>query len=219
MSVYMTEDEQLEAIKSWWKRYNGIVIIIFSLLLLSISGYKYWYWHHEKIARQASNTYEQLMAAFANKDETRVVSYANQLSAEYKKTIYADVARLVLARMDVTHGNYKHAQQELNDVVTHSKMTALRQIANIRAARLLMAEHSFDKALAQLEPVFDEEYLPLVNEVKGDINAASGHYRESMSFYRKALQGMQDKGINNLFLEMKMTELQAFIKPNRTHTS
>ncbi len=209
MSIYMTEDEQLDAIKTWWKRYNGIVIVSISVVMLTISGFRYWTWHDAKITQQASNTYEQLMLAFSNQDNKGVRGYAQSLLTEYSQTVYADAARLTLAKRYVAREKYAQAREELGYVALHSKMPALQQVAKIRLARLMVADKSYDSALNELVNVNDPAYLPIVNELKGDIYTATGRYSEAVSFYREAITRVQAIGMGNLFLEMKTNELAA----------
>jgi len=218
MSVYMTEQEQLEAIKKWWKRYNSTITMTASIILLLFAGYKYWYWHQDKINQQASNTYEHLMVSLSNQDNKSVRSYANVLLKEYGSTVYADAARLTLAKLFVIQSKPQKAQEQLQQVATHSKMTALQQVAKIRLARLLLAEKSFDKALSELEQIADTAYMPAINETKGDIFAASGQYPEAIASYRKAITEAQTQGMGNLFLEMKTNELAALAQSMKTNT-
>ena len=209
MSVYMTETEQLEAIKKWWKRYNNVITITLSVILLAISGYKYWNWHQEKISQQASNSYEQLMLAFSNQDNRGVRAHANQLVNDYGQTVYADAARLTLAKLYVLREKYSKAEVELEYVATHSKMTTLQQVAKIRLARLLASQKSYDKALIELNRVESTVYMPVVNELKGDIYAATGRYQQAVVAYRQAINEVHTNGMGNLFLEMKTNELAA----------
>lgn len=209
MSVYMTEAEQLEAIKKWWQRYNNLISIVLSVVLLVAAGYKYWNWHQEKISQQASNAYEHLMLSLSNQDNKAVRGYANELINDYGKTVYADAARLTLAKLYVLHDKYAKAESELDYVATHSKMSALQQIAKIRLARLLAAEKSYDKALEELSKVNTSTYIPVVNELRGDIYAAIGKYQEAVDSYRKAINEVKMHGMGNLFLEMKTNDLAA----------
>ena len=209
MSIYMTEDEQVEVLKQWWKRYNGIITVLFSIVLLIMAGFKYWTWHEEKVTQQASNTYEHLMLAFSNHDNKASRGYAKQLITDYGHTVYADAARLTLAKLYVSREKYNLAEKELIYVAAHSKMSALQQVARIRLARLLAADKAYDKALDELAKVKDQTYLPVINELKGDIYAATGRYEQAVSFYRQAINDVQTKGMGNLFLEMKTNELAA----------
>ncbi len=209
MSVYMTEEDQIEAIKKWWNRYSGMFTVCLSIIVLIFSAYKYWIWHEHKISQEASNAYEHLMLALSNQDNKKVKGFANQLISDYSKTVYADVAHLTLAKLDVSHEKYSDAQKELRYVAKHSKMVALQDVAKIRLARLLVAEESYDAALGELETIKNSTYLPVVSEVKGDIFAATNRDSEALMAYRDALQALQVDGLANLFLEMKASELEA----------
>ena len=216
MSVYMTEAEQIEAIKKWWKRYSNIITIVLSVILLTLSVYKYWNWHQNRVKQQASAAYEQLMLAFSNQDNKSVRAYANQLLNEYSQTVYADAARLALAKLYVSREKYDKAETELDYVATHAKMPELKDIAKIRLARILATEKSYDKALEQLGHINTNEYMSVVNELKGDIYAAQRHYLEAVTAYKKAIKQVQSNGMGNLFLEMKTNELVALTQSMKT---
>lgn len=215
MSVYMTEDEQIEAIKKWWQCYGTLITVVISLLLLMISGYKYWSWHQAKVKTQASTAYEQLMVAFSNQDNKAVKSYARQLTGEYNTTVYAHAARLILAKLYVSQEQYDKARENLAYVAEHAPMKSLQQIAHIRAARLLTAKQSYEKALAELALVDEKNYLPLVNELKGDIFTATGQYQKAIASYKEAMEGVHTQGIGNLYLEMKTSELAALTQSKK----
>lgn len=209
MSIYMTEAEQIESIKNWWRRYSNMITVLFSILLLVMAGVRYWHWHAAKIEQQASNAYEHMMVAFSNQDRKGVRGYANQLIKEYRHTVYADAARLTLARLYVEHAHYDKAKVQLNHVANKGNMPALQHVAIIRMARLLLAEKSYDQALTTLEKMTDEGYQPVVSELKGDIYTAMGEYPKAVRSYREALTQAKTQGMGNLFLEMKANELSA----------
>ncbi len=209
MSVYMTEAEQIAVIKQWWQRYSTMIIVAFSIVLFMLSGYRYWQWHQEKIELKASNAYEHLMLSFSNQDQKSVYAYANELIKNNGTSIYADAARLILARLMIEHEKYNQAKETLNQVAKHSKMAALKNVATIRMARLLLLEKSYSKALKILTNVVDEAYLPLVYELRGDIYRAMGSYPDAAKAYQKAMIDAKAQGMSNLFLEMKAGELSA----------
>jgi predicted negative regulator of RcsB-dependent stress response len=209
MSVYMTEAEQIEVIKKWWKRNQNVVTVILSVILLVFSGVKYWNWHQDKINQQASNAYEHMMFAFSSQDNKSIRAYAKQLLSEYKNTIYADVAHLTLAKLYVSQDKYPKAEEELKKVANDSKMSTLKQIAKIRLARILAANKSYEQALSELNQVDNTAFTPVVSELKGDIYAATGQYQQAVLAYRKAINEVQTQGMGNLFLEMKTNEVLA----------
>lgn len=219
MSVYMTEEEQIESIKQWWRRYSFAITLVLSVLLLAFSGWRYWNWHLEKVQSEASNTYEHMMLSFSNHKNKDTRAYANQLINEYEKTVYADAAHMILARLYISHDDVVKARIELEAVVDHSAMPALKQISRIRIARLLTAEKSYNKALEELKVVNDVVYMPLVNELKGDIYAATGQFQQAILSYKEAITEVRTHGMGNMYLEMKTNELAALtqaINLNRT---
>lgn len=207
MSVYMTEDEQLESIKKWWNRNGNLITVILSLILLSVAGYRYMHWHQDKITQQASVTYENMMVAFSNQNIKEVRSYANELIKDYDHSVYADVAHMTLAKIYVSKDKLDKAKDELQWVANNSKMITLKQIAKIRIARILAAGKSYTNALNELSTIEDKAFLPVINELKGDIYGATGKYQEAISSYRLAINEVKNNGMGNLFLEMKTNEL------------
>jgi predicted negative regulator of RcsB-dependent stress response len=207
MSVYMTEEEQLEVMKKWWNRYGNIVTIILSLILLCIAGYRYMHWHQDKLTQQASITYENMMVALSNQNIKSVKSYANELIKDHGHSVYADAAHMTLAKLYISKDKLVQAKDELSVVANKSEMNALKQIAKIRIARILAAEKSYSNALTELNVVVDQTYLPVINELKGDIYGATGKLQEAIAAYRLAIDEVKTNGMGNLFLEMKTNEL------------
>ncbi|MDR3502539.1 MAG: tetratricopeptide repeat protein [Legionella sp.] len=207
MSVYMTEEEQLESIKKWWKRYGNIVSVIISVILFSIAGYRYFTWHQDKLTQQASIAYEQMMIALSNNNTKAVKSFANELIKDHSKSVYADAAHMTLAKVYVSKSKLDQAQSELRMVADNSKLRTLKQIAKIRLARILAANKSYANALSELSKVEDATYLPVINELKGDIYGATGKYEEAMNSYKQAMDEVKVNGMGNLFLEMKTNEI------------
>lgn len=217
MTVYMTEEEQLAAIKKWWSKHSNLITIILSVVMLVVAGYKYWNWHQEKVRTQASTGYEQLMVAFANKDDKGIQAYSNQLIKDYPNTVYSDAAYLALAKVQVNEEHYDKAQKSLEYVVANSKMPALKQVARLRLARLLILNKAYKEALAQLAVVDDMAFMPAVNELKGDIYTATGQYQQAVLSYKEAITGVRTNGVGNLFLEMKTNELAALNQSMKTN--
>lgn len=207
MSVYMTEEEQLESIKKWWKRYGNLVTIAISIVFLSVAGFRTMHWHQEKITQQASIAYENMMIAFSNHNIKSVRSYANDLIENYDKSVYADAAHLTLAKLYVSKDKLDRAKAELELVANKSSMPSLKQVAKIRIARLYAGDKDYSNALTELSVIDDNSYLPVINELKGDIYGATGKYQDAIKAYKLAIAEVKNNGMGNLFLEMKTNEL------------
>lgn len=207
MSMYMTEEEQIESIKKWWKKYGNLITVAVSVVMLSIAGFRYWNWHQDKIKFQASTAYEQMIIAYANQDKKSVKAYANQLITQYNKTIYADSAHLIKAKMLVEANKLKEAQSELGAVIANSQMPAMKQVAKLRYARILATTNHYDQALDELTKVDDQAYLSVIYELKGDIYTETGKLQQAAENYRMAMNASKSSGLGNAFLEMKSNEI------------
>jgi len=215
VSIYMTETEQLEAMKAWWQRHQRLITIVVSIVLLSVAGYRYWNWHTDKMTRLASESYERLMVASSTKDSNAIEAYAKTLAEEYPKTVYADAAQLILAKHWVLQSTWDNARNILEHVAFHANMPALQQVARIRLARILIEEKAFDKALSYLDHMDGSVYKPLIDELKADVYAATGRYQEADVLYREARDEAKVRGIGNLFLDMKANELAALAQSSK----
>lgn len=203
----MTEEEQLESIKKWWKLHGNTITTIIAIVLLTVAGYRYYTWHENKLSQQASIAYEQMMLAMSHNNSKEVKAFASDLTNNYQNLVYSDIAHLTLAKEYVSSNNLKKAQFELNIVANRSKVLPLKQIAKIRLARLLAAQKLYSKALEALNNIDDKTYLPIVNELKGDMFTAEGKYAQAFDSYHQALGEIKKNGMTNSFLEMKTNAL------------
>lgn len=204
MTVYMTEAEQLEAIKKWWLRHQNLIIACLAVVVVLVCGYRYWNWHTEKTTLQASSAYENMMSAMSKHDDKSTQSFANQLIKDNDKTVYAAVAHLTLAKIFVTQNDIQKAEQELSYVAEHSAIDPLRQLALIRLARSWYSQKLYSKALASLSTINGTAYYgSVVDELKGDIYAAQKEYTKAVASYQAALNTLHTTGLANQYLEMK----------------
>lgn len=128
--------------------------------------------------------------------------------------MYADAAHLLLAKLSVLKNKNAEALAQLDAV--SSKMPAFKQIALLRKARLLLEEKSYDKALSTLSSVTDSAYIPLMQEIKGDIYSATGKNQLATAAYQEAISGIQQQGLAHAFLEMKSNDLAALTESKAT---
>ena len=210
MSTYMTETEQLEEIKKWWLRHQTWITPLLVIILVTITGYRYWNWHVEKTLVQASITYQNMINATSENKPENTQSFANLLIKDYPKTVYAASAHLALSKLFVENNNLDKAQAELEAVVTNSKNEALRQIANLRLSRILIAKKEYDKAFNQLTLLDNSPYLALANELRGDIYSEQGRFAEAEKSYNLAKKDTKSASTAmQTFLEMKSNAVAA----------
>ncbi len=79
MEVYDDEEQQLEALKRWWKE-NGLATVIGIITgIVAIVGWQLWQNYQQQKLLVASQGYEQLQKTLAENNLTEALIQADQL--------------------------------------------------------------------------------------------------------------------------------------------
>lgn len=202
----LTDKERVELVKKWWREY-GMVVTVAIVIGLAI-GFGWRYWHRYKIvkAEEASMIYTQMQNAAIQKKFNIAQALAARLMNQYRATPYASMGALLWARDAVLQNNLKLALEKLQWTIKNGRIGSLRQIAHVRAARVLLTEKHYQAALNILKTVDDPTYQPLIASVKGDIYRAQGKSKLAKQSYQAAKNGFEASGIVDPFLNMKISE-------------
>lgn len=211
MDVLQNEQHQLEAIKEWWKHYGKLTIIAFAVTLAASYAWRYMQQREVIVTQQASLIYDQMTASFSNQNRDAFVAQANKLISEFGKTPYANMAEFAVAHQAVKDGKFDKAFTELKNVFTVSKDAQVRQIARVRAARVLLAQNKLDDALQVLTTIDSETFMPMVHEVRGDIFVAQGDAQKARQSYKSAIAATPAEEVNRPLLEMKFEQLSQHV--------
>ncbi|KKM16533.1 hypothetical protein LCGC14_1684920, partial [marine sediment metagenome] len=109
MAEMRTEEEQVEAIKNWWKRNGSALLIGIGAALAIVFGWQAWENHQEQQRAEAASQFATLLNAFTNQaDETSgetVAFVAKTLREDYTDSAYAIYGNLILARQQLVEEN------------------------------------------------------------------------------------------------------------------
>ena len=111
--TYQTEEEQVEALKQWWKENGRSVVAGVVLGLGAVLGWRGWHQYQESVAGQASTAFEQLSASIAGADRQATRSQAEQILGKFHSSPYAVFSALALARSYAEDGNAAAARTQL----------------------------------------------------------------------------------------------------------
>lgn len=210
MSELKTEEEQIEAFKTWWKKNGTSLVLAVAVGVGGYFGWQAWQTSQANHIAEASSLYQNLTEAasdLSKEENQKTVRYvAQQLNDEYDDTGYALFGQLFVARVDAESGNYDAAISSLKNVLTQSDDTSLKAIANVRVARLQAEQEKYDDALQTLGKVVSSEFSGQVNELRGDILLAQGKRDEARSAYEAAATAMGPDAKHPL-LEIKLKDL------------
>jgi predicted negative regulator of RcsB-dependent stress response len=189
MSAYdLEEQEQLAALKAWWKQHGGSVLTGAVLVLLAVAAWSGWNWYQRNQVAGAGTLYETLQKAARTNDVKATRDAAGTILENYPRTIYAPLAALVSAKVHFQSGDLKTAKAQLAWAVEHAKSDELRAIARLRLAAVLLDEGSAEEALKTLEAKPGPAFQSLFDSLRGDILLAQKKQVEARAAYKSALE-------------------------------
>lgn len=209
MEIYNSEQEQVEAIKKWWKE-NGMAIVLgIALGLAGVFGWRWWVGHQQQVAAQASGLFTQVLGNFASNRPEQAQSAAKELEADHAGSAYAVMAAFAQAAQSVQSGDLAAAADRLRWALDNAKQPELQNTARLRLARVLLADGKADEALALVTGVDGGSYQPAYDEVRGDILAAKGQQEQAREAYTSALAALPATADNRDVVQMKLDDLAA----------
>jgi predicted negative regulator of RcsB-dependent stress response len=216
VSVHLSEEEQLEVLKRWWKEYGKTIIFA---VLIAVGGYfgvTGWQNQQQAKAEDSSALYDDLITA-VNVEPGQVLSAESKTTAEHlavqlkeanSSSLYAHNAALLLAKLAVEAGDLEKAAAELNWVLSNKPNLATEQLTRLRLARVQIAQQAYDdaeKLLANSADAFKSEYA----EARGDISRARGDLDAARTTYQQALDDTDPQQQERvMLLQLKLDDLK-----------
>lgn len=193
MNEYETEEQQVEALKKWWKE-NGTSLLVGLLVGVSgLFGWRYYVDQNHVHAVQASDLYMQVMQSTAlNTVDDKIIDINNTLINVYSDTPYAALSSLALAKSEYEKDNVEAAVAQLELAVKHASDDVIKQIANLRLAKVYIEQSKYTEASDLLNLKHATAYDAQYEELKGDLYIAKGDIEMARAAYDKAisLQGL-----------------------------
>lgn len=201
MNDYATEEQQVEAIKSWWQE-NGKAVVLGAVIGLGgLWGWRYYQSEEHAAKHVASDSYTQVVSALDENSKDAVAEAKTFIDAN-KDSQYAVLTALQLAKVQVDNKDLDGAVEQLQWVINHTKDEAILPLATTRLARIYAEQQKFDEALAELKKVTVPSWKSKVAELRGDILLQKGDINGAREAYVEA----QQEG-SSPALQMKLDDL------------
>ena len=210
---YLTDDEQLEAVKRLTAEYAPWLIGGVLVGAAVFFGFRYYQSYTDGHAYQAAEQFSAMTAALMANDHSKSRQIAAGLIKDHASSPYADQAQLILARLDVDEGRLDEAVAALTQVMNGSKDTELQQIARLRLARILTDQGKPDEAIKTLAVPMPAAFAARYHEVRGDAYFAKKDLAGALAEYQAALGAADSTGINAPLVELKIQDLGAVPAP------
>ena len=206
MEGYVSEQEQVEALKRWWKANGKSVILGVVIGVAIVGGGRWWLANQKTQAELASEQYEQVLLEVQKGDSAAAVEQGGRLLQNNTKSNYAALTALELAKLKVGQSDLEGARFYLQWIMDHSSVAPLKDVARLRLAQVLLAKGDKAGALQSVEAVADmKAFVVPAQELKGDIFMAMGRANDARTAYDAALAA-NSSGVDQSRLQMKLAE-------------
>jgi len=186
----LEEQEQISQIKGWWEQYGTVVTAIAVVAALASVGWQGWSWYRGKQGSNTSALYGVVQQAAAERNAQKAREAAGTIIEKYSGTPYADLAALMSAKVQSDVGDLKNARVPLAWAAEKANDPALRSLARLRLASVLLDEKAYDEALAQVQAPVDADMAARFADLKGDILVAKGKPEEARAAYKEAVDAL-----------------------------
>lgn len=205
METYNSEEEQIAALKKWWKANGQSVITGIVGGIILIGGWNFWGSYQLDKRQQASALYDQLLVAVQQNQNESVTKIAERIESNFTSTPYSSYAGLFQAKVKVQEGELVAARQILEKAIASSD-GELKNVARIRLISLLLAMGEYEQGLqiiAEVDPASANTFSGNYEELKGDIYTALDRPGEARTAYQNALR----EGYTSPLLQFKLDDL------------
>ncbi|WP_346795701.1 tetratricopeptide repeat protein [Halomonas sp. Bachu 37] len=192
MAELRTEEEQLDALKRWWKANGTSLIAGVVIAAAGVFGWNAWENYQANQAQAASMRYQQLatVASDSELDDAGIEQarrLVDELVDEHGGTLYAELALLLDTRLAVQQGDLEGAQAALEQVIDTSSRRYVQSLARLRLARLALEADDAERALTLLDDPISDALSAQRANVRGDALSALGRDDEARQAWQEAL--------------------------------
>ncbi len=211
MAIYETEEEQVEALKRWWKENGRSTITGVIVGIVIIVGWNIWQDYKQNQALQASALYAQLLNAQNEGNLESAEKIAERIQDQFGGTAYSDYAGLFNAKVKVQQGDLAAAKQSL-EAVAKKGSDEIAQAARLGLIRIFLAKGDYEQGLQMIaEAKYSDGFSGAYDELKGDLYVALDRLGEARTAYQAALRS----GHKSPLLQFKLddiTEAEIIVK-------
>ncbi len=207
MDEFLSEKEQLEQIRGWWRENGWYLIGGVALGGLLLLGWNQFQNYQQRRIEAASALYDEFSVAVLDRAEVSASDLLAQLRADYPSSPYTDQAGMLKASLDLELQQIDGAVEELRRVLDDTSDAELGLVVRQRLARLLVHLQRYDEALTVLGAVDPGRFAPSFSELRGDIYLAQGDTERARTAYLEAFNAEYTDVLNRNLLQMKIDDL------------
>jgi predicted negative regulator of RcsB-dependent stress response len=205
----LEEQEQLDQLKAFWKRYGNLLTWVLLIVLGAFAAWNGWNWYQRDQAGKASAMFDQLDAAAQAGNVEQAGRVFADMRERFPRTAYTQQGGLLAAKVQFEKGKPDAALESLAWVAANASETEYQTMARLRAAGVLLDQKKYDDALKQLDAATAPDFAALAADRRGDVLLAQGKKDEAKASYTKAWKAMDAKVDYRRLIDAKLTSLGA----------
>ena len=206
MDDYLSDKEQVERLRQWWRENGWFLIGGVALGGLAIFGYNQYFAYKDRQGEGAAALYALVKSEVDDGDTTEAETRFAALREEFPHHAYTHQAGLLLASAEVVTAP-DAAAEKLKFTMENSEDAELAMVARLRLARVLAYRDRQQEALALLNVAEPGQFAGRIAEIKGDIHAARGETDAARTAYLEAMVAPGAELLDRGFLQMKLSDL------------
>ena len=197
------EQEQVEALKAWWRENGKWLLWTLVLTLAGIAAIQGWKSYKSNQAMAAATLFAELEKQADSRDPKRVNDAAEAVINNYGSSAYAPRAALLVAQVNLQIKDKARARTQLQWVIQHTSEESLKSVARLNLVNVLLDEKNFAEALELLNAPHPDSFDGLYADLKGDVLGAQGKTEEARAAYQQALDKTDAKNAYHNLIRMK----------------
>ena len=213
----LSDEEQLDQIKSFAKKYGSAMISGILIALIAFFGWEYWQKKNLAEAQNQTAKVQKLM------DEAKAVSgqpnalatvseAADKIVKDDADSVQAIQTQFILAKLAYDKQDYAAAEKALKKVENSKvKDAGLVQIVKIRLADSQLAQKKYDDALKTLSTVTEPAFKATADELRGDIYVAKKDNASARKAYQSAWDNLLERKQERQLLQIKLESVGVLV--------
>lgn len=214
MDSYRSEDEQIQALRNWWKTNGTSTLLAVVVVLGGWFGWQAWQNHRHQQADAASLLYQQLLELDSqieqqpNKKRLATAEHiAGQLRQEHGSSVYAQYGAALWAKIEVAQDHLDAAAKQYRWILQQKPAPAIERLTRLRLAEILFDQGSAKDALAMLNAVDPGEFRADYDSLRGDIYLKQGDVEKARQAWERAESTAKAAGDERPLLKIKLDNL------------
>ncbi|MGL1829378.1 UNVERIFIED_CONTAM: tetratricopeptide repeat protein [Acinetobacter sp. HSTU-ASm16] len=213
----LSEEEQLDNLKSFSKKYGSALIIGILIALIAFLGWQYW--QKKTLAENQTRTakvqqlMDQAQAAESNPDAlNNLYAAADKIVKDAPDSIQAIQAEFMLAKIAYDKGDYAGAEKSLKKIeTTKINDEGLVQLIKLRLSNAQLAQKKYDEALKTLSSVTDSAFKATAEEARGDVYVAKNDIASARKAYQSAWDVLLERKQERQILQIKLESVGVLV--------